>query len=338
MSNGGVNVGVVGLGYWGPNLVRNFVQTNHGKVTWVCDSVPQHYERMQKLYPWIKTTSNYEEMLGAADIDAVAIATPPPQHYQMTKTALEHGKHVLVAKPMSETVAEAQELVNLSRKTDLVLMVDHTFIYSSSVRKLKQFVTEGTLGDIYFFDSVRVNPWLSITGPEISVIRDLASHDMSIMIYLFESAPTVTSLIARDDGSGLVGLSYISLDVDKRILGHIFVNRLSPLKIRRTMVGGAKGLVLYDDTEISDKVKIYEQTFQFNTAVENPQTPTNRLGGVYIPALEQYEPLSAEAQHFIDSILEQAVPVTDGEFGLKVVRLLEQCEEMARIQLQGESS
>jgi len=338
MRNEAVNVGVVGLGYWGPNLVRNLALTNHGRVTWVCDSVPQHCERMQKLYPWIKTTTSYEEVLSATDIDAVAIATPPPQHYQMTKTALEHGKHVLVAKPVSETAEEAQELVNLSRKTGLVLMVDHTFIYSSSVRKLKQFVSEETLGDIYFFDSVRVNPWLSMTGPEISVIRDLASHDMSIMVYLFDTAPTVTSLIARDDGSGLVGLSYVGLDVGNRVLGHIFVNRLSPLKIRRTMVGGAKGLVIYDDTEISDKVKLYEQTFRFNTAAENPQTPTNRLGGVYIPALEQYEPLYAEAQHFIDSILEQAVPVTDGEFGLKVVRLLEQCEEMARVQLQGEPS
>ncbi len=338
MRNEAVNVGVVGLGYWGPNLVRNFAQTNHGKVTWVCDSVPQHCERTQKLSPWVKTTSNYEEMLSATDIDAVAIATPPRQHYQMTKTALEHGKHVLVAKPMSETSEEAQTLVNLSRKTGLVLMVDHTFIYSSSVRKLKQFISEGTLGDIYFFDSVRVNPWLSITGPEISVVRDLASHDMSIMVYLFESAPIITSLITRDDGSGLVGLAYVGLDVDNRVLGHIFVNRLSPLKIRRTMVGGAKGLVIYDDTEISDKVKLYEQTFQFNTAVENPQTPTNRLGGVYIPALEQYEPLYAETQHFIDSILEQTVPVTDGEFGLKVVQLLEQCEEMARVQFKGESS
>lgn len=338
MSNESVKIGVVGLGYWGPNLARNFVLTNGGEVTWVCDTMPQRCERMKKLYPWLKTTNSYEEMLHAADIDAVAIATPPRQHYQMARTALELGKHALVAKPMTETVAEAQELVNLSHKADRVLMVDHTFIYSSSVRKLKQFISNGTLGEIYFFDSVRVNPWLSITGPEISVIRDLASHDISIMVYLFDSTPSVISLITRNHGSGPVSLSYISLDIDRQILGHIFVNRLSPLKIRRMMVGGAKGLVLYDDTETSDKVKLYEQTFQFNTDTENPQTPTNRLGGVYIPALEQYEPLQAEAQNFIDSILSKTVPITDGEFGLKVVQVLSRCEELSKLQLQGDSS
>jgi len=335
MSNESIKVAVVGLGYWGPNLVRNFIQTDGGEVTRVCDIVPERCARMQKLYPWVKATNRYEEILQAKDVDAVAIATPPSEHYAMARAALELGKHVLVAKPMTETMKDALELVAFSEKVHQILMVDHTFAYSSSVRMLKQFMSNNTLGDIYFFDSVRVNPWLSITKPHISVIRDLAAHDISIMVYLFDSVPKVTSIIAKDDGSGLIGLAYISLDVNDRVLGHIFVNRLSPLKIRRTMLGGSKGLVLYDDTETSDKVKLYEQSFQFNAFEEDPHTPTNRLGGVYIPVLEAREPLQVEAQHFVDSILRQTLPITGGEFGLKVVQVLTRCEELAQAQLQG---
>jgi len=332
-----LTIGVAGLGYWGPNLTRNFVQSERSKVTWVCDYSPQRCQRMQKLYPWVQVTDNFEQMLDAPDIDAVAIATPPPQHYQMVKEALEHGKHVLVAKPMTETVKQAEELVQIATKNNLTLMVDHTFVYSSAVRKIKQLIINGTLGDIFYFDSVRVNPWLSMTGPEISVIRDLATHDISIVVYLFDTEPEVTALTAMNDGNDLVGLSYISLKINERVLGHIFTNRLSPLKIRRTMVGGAKGLVLYDDTEISDKIKLYEQTLQFDAESENPHTPTNRLGGVYIPALDAYEPLQAEAQHFIDSVLKQTPPITDGEFGLKVMRVQERCEELACAQIKGTS-
>lgn len=335
MSNESVKIGVIGLGYWGPNLVRNFAQTDGGEVTWICDIVPQRCARMQKLYPWVKTTNRYEDILHAKDVDAIAIATPPSEHYAMARAALELGKDVLVAKPMTETMKDALELVALSQKVQQILMVDHTFVYSSSVRMLKQFMSSNTLGDIYFFDSVRVNPWLSMTKPHVSVIRDLAAHDISIMVYLFDSIPRVTSITAMDDGSGLIGLAYISLDVNSQVLGHIFVNRLSPLKIRRTMLGGSKGLVLYDDTETSDKVKLYEQSFQFNAFEEDPHTPTNRLGGVFIPVLEAREPLQVETQHFVDSILRQTPPVTDGEFGLKVVQVFTRCEELAQAQLQG---
>ena len=317
-----VGIGVVGLGYWGPNLVRNFSEVDNCKVTMACDSDEERLKRIQTRYPFIEGTTKYEDLVNASEIDAVAIATPVSTHYELVRKALERGKHVLVEKPMCATVREAKSLIEIAQDNSKILMVDHTFLYTASVRKIKEFVSNGELGDLHYFDSVRIN--LGLFQPDVNVVWDLGPHDFSIANYVIGEEPVSVSVLGKDvDNSNVACMAYITLKFGSGIIAHIHVSWLSPVKVRRIIVGGSKKMIIYDDVEPTEKVKVYDTSVQFDYAKENSLQPTYRLGDIHVPRLEQKEALWVEATHFVDCILNGRKPLTDAEAGLAVVRLLE---------------
>lgn len=321
-----VNVAVVGLGYWGPNLVRNFIEVKNCNLVAVCDQDEGRLERINKRYPSIGLKTDYKDIVNAPDIDAVAIATPVFTHYELAARALEAGKHVLVEKPISAGSEEAKSLIEIARENNRVLMVDHTFLYTGSVKKTKELISRGELGDLYYFDSVRIN--LGLFRSDVNVIWDLAAHDISIVQYLIGEEPVTVSAVGRDfDNNGIPCMAYITLGYRSGVIGHIHVSWLSPVKVRRIIVAGSQEMVIYDDVEPTEKVKVYDAAVQFDHSKESPLQPTYRLGDINIPKVDQKETLLAVAEHFVDCILTGKKPLTDGEFGLSVVKVLEACDD-----------
>lgn len=324
MTNRKVNLAIVGLGYWGPNLVRNFSEVENCKVVAACDLDQKKLKPIVKKYPTIEITTRYEELVSSPDVDAIALATPVITHYELAKQALERRKHVLVEKPLCANVKEAKSLVEIAQHNNKILMVEHTFLYTSSVQKTQELIRKGELGKLHYFDSVRIN--LGLFRPDVDVIWDLAPHDISIANYLIGEEPTSVSALGKDlDNNNIACIAYIILRYRRDIIAHIHVSWLSPVKIRRIIIGGSKKMIIYDDVEPTEKIKVYDRGIQFDYSKENPLQPTYRLGDIYIPRLEQKEPLLVEAEHFIDCILTNKKPLTDALFGLSVVKVLEAC-------------
>lgn len=319
-----IRIGVIGYGYWGPNLVRNFIETSETKVVAVADMKQDRLDLVQRRYPGVEVTNDYRDILKNPTIDAVAISTPVSTHFTLALEALQAGKHVLVEKPMTRTSQEALRLIDEADRRNLVLMVDHTFVYTSAVRKIHELIEKGSLGDIYYYDSTRVN--LGLFQQDVDVIWDLAVHDLSIMDYIFRESPSEVSATGISHVSGAAeNIAYVTAFYESSLIAHLNVNWLSPVKIRRTLIGGSKRMIVYDDIETSEKVKIYDKGVVVKNGSESlyKLLVSYRSGDVYVPQIDVTEALRVEAQHFADCIRNAKTPITDGHAGLRVVSVLE---------------
>ncbi|WP_071189904.1 Gfo/Idh/MocA family oxidoreductase [Trichormus sp. NMC-1] len=317
-----IKIGVIGYGYWGPNLVRSFADVAGAEVIAVSDFQVDRLAKVQSRYPAIQLTTNSQDLFADPKIDA--IATPVSTHYDLALAALQAGKHVLVEKPMTVSSEQAMRLIDEAQKRNLVLMVDHTFVYTGAVRKMQELVATKAIGDVYYYDSVRVN--LGLFQHDVNVIWDLAVHDLSIMDYVLPSKPYAVSATGMSHvSSEPENIAYLTLFFDNNLIAHIHVNWLAPVKVRRTMLGGSQKMVCYDDLEPSEKIRVYDKGITVNGSPENvyQMLVGYRTGDMWSPKLDMTEALQTEALHFIDCIRQGHRPITDGEAGLRVVRILE---------------
>jgi len=322
-----MKVAVIGVGYWGPNLIRNFLSLDEVENVIACDRDESQLAKMRKRFTGIETATDYEEVLTRDDVAVVAIATPVSMHFEIAKKSLLAGKHCWIEKPMTESSAEAEELIEIAARQSLKIFVDHTFIYTGAVRKMKEIITSGRLGEIYYFDSVRVN--LGLFQHDVNVIWDLAPHDLSIMDYLLEKRPLAVSAVGSCHvGNGLEDIAYLTLMFENNLLAHFHVNWLAPVKIRKTLIGGTKSMIVFDDLETSEKLKIYDKGIEVTNREGVYETLVQyRTGDMLSPKISQVEALTVATEHFIDCILNDKTPVTDGIAGLNVVRILEASTE-----------
>jgi predicted dehydrogenase len=320
-----LRVGVIGYGYWGPNIVRNFDGLEKAEVVGVCDKSQKSLERLRRTYPNIPVTTDFNEMLISTEVDAVAVVTPVWTHYELAKTALENGKHVFVEKPFTYTSAQAEELINLAERKNLQIMVDHTFLFTGAVKRIRQLVDDGTLGDLYYYDSTRVN--LGLFQHDVNVIWDLAPHDLSIMDYLIDQRPEAVVATGACHLNGLADTAFITLYYSNNLIGHLNVNWLSPVKVRTTLIGGEKKMLVWNDLEADEKLKVYDRGVQVGSGeAVYQQLVSYRTGDMWSPNVEQVEALKLEASYFVDCIRNSKKPFNDGAAGLRVVRMLEAAE------------
>ena len=323
-----MKIGVVGLGYWGPNLVRNFISTSNVDGVSCYDLDPTRLDFVAKRFPNVQIKKSYDELLNS-EIDAVVLATPVSTHFSLGMKALECNKHLLIEKPMAATVSECEQLIELAQKKNLILMVDHTFVYTVAVRKIQEIVTLGDIGDVYYFDSVRVN--LGLFQHDVNVLWDLAPHDLSIMTYLLDRKPTAISAVGVHHINGIEDVAYLAVHFDAGLIAHFHVNWLAPLKIRRILIGGSKKMIVYDDMEPSEKVKVYDKGVEITTREGIYSTLVQyRTGDMFAPKLDNSEALSLLAKEFVDAIMKNRQPITDGKAGIDVVRILEAAEKSLR--------
>jgi predicted dehydrogenase len=318
-----LRIGVIGFGYWGPNIVRNFSTANGSEVTMVCDMNQQTLKKVKKAYPQINVTDNIDELIKKPEVDAIAICTPVFTHHDLAKKALEEGKSVFLEKPFTYTVAEAEDLVELAAKNNLKLMVDHTFLYTGAVRKIRQLIDDGILGNLYYFDSVRVN--LGLFQHDVNVVWDLAPHDISIMDYIIGEKPqAVVATGASHFGRGLEDIAYLTFYYDHNIIAHINVNWLSPVKVRTTLIGGEKKMLVWNDLEPDEKIKIYDKGVKVKTKEGQYNLLVDyRSGDMWAPKVEQTEALKLMAEKFVDYVKNGGTVVNDGIAGLNNVKMLE---------------
>ena len=322
-----MRVGVIGYGYWGPNLVRNLAQTDGVDVVWCADQRAECRNLARKRHPQLNVTPNADDLFKDETLEAVAVATPLATHYSLVKPALEHGKHVLVEKPMAASVREGEELMALAQKKGLVLMVDHTFIYTGAVRKIKEIIGVGELGNLYYFDSVRVN--LGLFQHDSDVLWDLAPHDLSILTHLVKERPKCVSAVGSDHtGSGFVDMAYLTVHFPNHFIAHVHVNWLSPVKIRQVLISGDRRMLVYNDMEPSEKVRVYDSGVTVTTREGIYGTLVDyRTGDMWAPKLEFREALATECAHFVECVRLKKMPWTNAEAGLMVVRLLEAADQ-----------
>jgi predicted dehydrogenase len=319
-----IGIGVIGFGYWGPNLVRNFSELQKTKVLTICDARQERLKNAQTRYVGIETTSDYNDLINHPGIDVIVIATPVSTHYELALKALKNGKHVFVEKPLTMTSEQGLHLIDEAAKRNLVLMVDHTFIYTGAVRKIKELMLNDGIGQILYYDSVRVN--LGLFQSDINVVWDLAVHDLSIMDYVLETEPVAVSATGMSHVNGKPeDVAYLTLFFNSNLIAHIHTNWLSPVKVRSTLIGGDKKMIVYDDIEPSEKIKVYDKglVLQNNGEGVYQEIAGYRTGDMWAPKLDATEALKTEALHFIECIEKGQSPVTDGAAGLKIVRILE---------------
>lgn len=321
-----LNVGVIGYGYWGPNIVRNFNGIEGSRVQLICDGNQNALNRAKKAHPYINTTDTWQDVVSSPDIDIVAVITPVSTHFELAKNALLNGKHIFVEKPFTATVAQAEELIELADKKKLKIMVDHTFIFTGAVRKMNQLINESVLGDLYYYDSTRVN--LGLFQKDVNVIWDLAPHDFSIMDYLIKERPVAISACGKAHVNGMEDTAYITVHFSNKMIAHFNVNWLSPVKLRTTLVGGEKKMLVWNDLEADEKLKIYDK----GVDVKNAEGVYNllvsyRSGDMWAPKVQQIEALKMEAEYFLACITNDEIPVNDGHSGLRVVKMLASCDE-----------
>jgi predicted dehydrogenase len=321
-----VRVGVIGYGYWGPNIVRNLHSLDTAQIIAVCDRNPSALKRASRVDPRIRLTTEFSEVLQAPDIDAIAVVTPVWTHYDLTKAALENGKHVFVEKPFTSTPSQAEELIELAESKNLKIMVDHTFLFSGAVRKIRQIVDEGTLGPLYYFDSTRVN--LGLFQHDISVVWDLAPHDLSIMDYLIREKPEAVVATGGAHLNGYADMAFITIYFPRNIIAHVNVNWLSPVKVRTTRLGGEEKMLVWNDLEADEKIKVYDKGVKLTGGQGVWDLLVSyRSGDVFAPKCDQTEALKVELEYFVDCILNDRVPTNDGAAGLRVVKLLQAAEQ-----------
>jgi predicted dehydrogenase len=324
---GQLAVGVIGCGYWGPNLVRNFSENTRSRVAAVADRRSDRLEAIESRVPGAMLTDSYEELLGSEQIEAVAVTTPVSTHFEIARAALMAGKHVLVAKPLTASVPEADALIELAAENDRTLMVDHTFVYTGAVRQMRRMIEEGSLGELYYFDSVRVN--LGLFQHDVNVIWDLAAHDFAILAYLFDVEPrSVAAIGACHSSYGMEDVAYVTIAYEDRLIAHCHVNWLSPVKIRQTLLGGSERMLVWDDVNVDEKLKVYDRGIEIPPEGEHDPryyeiAVKYRIGDCWIPTLESHEALALEVDHFIDCIRSGETPITGGEVGRRVVGMLE---------------
>src|SRR5438270_7860793 len=327
---GATTVGVIGCGYWGPNLLRNFAENEAAELRWICDADEARLAAMGRRYPAAQTTTDYQKLLADPKLDAIAVVTPVATHFQIGKAVLLAGKHLLVEKPLTATEREAQELNDLADRNQRTLMVDHTFIYTGAVRKMKELVSSGELGDLLYFDSIRIN--LGLFQRDINVLWDLAPHDLSIMDFLIDRQPQAISALGSSHiERGIENIAYLVMLFPDEFIAHFHFNWLAPVKIRRTMIAGSSKMILYDDIEPTEKVRVYDKGVTANRVgdreVDYQTFVSYRTGEVWAPKLDSTEALRYVVAEFLDSIREGRKPLTDGYAGLRVVRLLEAAQQ-----------
>lgn len=317
-----IRIGIIGYGYWGPNLVRNFVGADGAVVSLISDLDQSALKRAQAAHPTIKTTPNDSDIILSPEIDAVVIATPVSTHYELSRRALENGKHIFVEKPFTTSVQHAEELIELADKMNLKIMVDHTFLFTGAVKKIKQLIDEEVMGRLFYFDSIRIN--LGLLQKDSNVIWDLAPHDLSIMDYLIGSNPVAIAATGTAHINGFEDVAYVTIFYPDNLIAHLSINWLSPVKIRMTMIGGQKKMLVWNDLLADEKLKIYDRGVEVETKEESYHARINyRSGDVWIPRLEQSEALKIEAQYFVDCVENNVTAINDGVAGLRVVRMLE---------------
>jgi len=321
-----IRMGVIGYGYWGPNIVRNFNSLDGSTVVAVSDLNEGALKKAQKAFPHLRITTQNDELINATDIDVVAIVTPVFTHFELAQKALKMGKHILVEKPFTCTTAQAEELIDLAEKKNLKIMVDHTFLFTGAVRKIKQLIEDGTLGDLCYFDSTRVN--LGLFQHDVNVVWDLAPHDLAIMDFLIKEKPTAVVATGESHFNGMEDISYITIYFPNKIIAHINVNWLSPVKIRTTLIGGLKKMLVWNDLNPDEKIKVYDKGVDIKTknGVYNLLV-SYRSGDMWAPQIEQGEALRLLAETFIGCISNGKTPINDGLAGLRVVRMLEAADK-----------
>jgi predicted dehydrogenase len=314
--------GVIGYGYWGPNIVRNLRALEGCQVVGICDPSPAARKRIQSAHPGVPVYSDSKELIGSPEVDAIAVITPVWTHYELAKAALENGKHVFVEKPFTSNVAQAEELINLAEQKNLKIMVDHTFLFTGAVRKIRKLLDEGVLGKLYYYDSTRVN--LGLFQHDCNVIWDLAPHDLSIMNYLLTADAEAISATGQTHLNGHEDIAFITAYFPEKMIAHINVNWLSPVKVRTTLIGGEKKMLVWNDLEADEKLKVYDK----GVDVKSQEGVYNllvsyRSGDMWAPQIEQLEALRIELGYFVECVKKSEAPFNDGRAGLKVVRMLE---------------
>jgi len=328
-----IKIGIIGYGYWGPNIARNFNACDNAQLVSICDLDEERLKRAKSSYPFIKDYTDPYELMKSDQIDAVAVVTPVYTHYELAKFALECDKHIFVEKPFTSKVSQGKELIKLAEKKGLKIMVDHTFLFTGAVRKMKKIIDSGELGNLFFYDSVRVN--LGLFQHDINVIWDLAPHDFSIMNYLVDKKPVAVSAWGRGHFENrLEDISYVGVHFeDKGFIAHFHVNWLSPVKIRKTLISGDKKMLVWDDLSSDEKVKIYDKGVRVeNTDTIHKLLVSYRSGDMYVPKLDNTEALKVEAQYFIECIEKDKQPFNDGVAGLEVVKILAASDESLKRQ------
>ena len=321
-----INMGIIGYGYWGPNIVRNFSVLEGARVSSICDGNQQALNRARKSYPNSAVTQDCNDILNSTEIDAVAVITPVSTHFELAKKALENGKHVFVEKPFTATAAQAEELIALAERKKLTIMVDHTFLFTGAVNKIKEHIKMKTLGELYYYDSVRVN--LGLFQHDVNVIWDLAPHDFAIMDYLVEERPMAVSACGKAHVSSMEDTAFVTLQFNNNMIAHFNVNWLSPVKVRTTRIGGEKKMLVWNDLEADEKIKIYDKGVEVKSKEATYRMLVNyRSGDMYAPRVEPVEALKLETQYFVRCIEKNETPINDGHAGLRVVKMLEACSE-----------
>src|SRR6202021_2810635 len=325
VNDGVLRMGVIGYGYWGPNIVRNFHGQDKSRVVAVCDQSPKSLERVRHAFPDMRTTRDCRELLTSPDIDAVAVVTPVWTHFELAKTALENGKHVFVEKPFTCTTAQGEELIELAERKHLKIMVDHTFLFTGAVKRMKEMIDDGTLGDLYYYDSTRVN--LGLFQHDVNVLWDLAPHDLSIMDYLIKEKPEAVVATGERHLNGVADIAFMTLYYPGNMIGHINVNWLSPVKVRTTLIGGEKKMLVWNDLEADEKLKIYDKGVQMSGDGVYQLLVSYRSGDMWAPRVEQVEALKLEAAYFVDCIVNDKKAFNAGAAGVPVVQVLEAADQ-----------
>jgi predicted dehydrogenase len=321
-----VNFGVVGYGYWGPNVVRNLTSLDGSQVLAIAELSPTARQRAQRAHPGIRVTADASEVTGSPEIDAVAVITPVWTHYELAKAALENGKHVFVEKPFTSNREQGEKLIELARRKNLTIMVDHTFLFTGAVRKISQLLDEGALGKLYYYDSTRVN--LGLFQHDINVLWDLAPHDLSIMDYLIKTSPEAIVATGEKHLNCHEDVAYMTLYFPEKVIAHINVNWLSPVKVRTTLIGGEKRMLVWNDLEADEKIKVYDKGVNItNREGLYDLLVSYRSGDMWSPQLEQVEALRQELAYFVECVSNNHEPFNDGCAGLRVVKMLEAASE-----------
>ncbi|MFW5879281.1 MAG: Gfo/Idh/MocA family protein [bacterium] len=327
MKNSKIKLAIIGYGYWGPNLARNFNNVEDCEVSYVVDNRQERLSLVKKNYPAIKVTTNFEETIKDNNVDAVVIATPVFSHYEQAKKALNHGKHVMIEKPMTDSIDTAQELIELASKNNRILMVDHTFLYTGAVRKIKELKEKGELGKIEYIDSIRIN--LGLFQGDVNVLWDLAPHDISIINFILNEKPhSINTTGISHTKNDIENIVYLTMHYPSGLIAHINCSWSSPVKLRHMLIGGDKKMIVYNDLEPTEKVKVYNTGYEVKSDEDKRKLLVDyRTGDISIPKLSHKEALLSVAEDFVNSVKNNTRPISNGDIGLSVVETLEKASK-----------
>ncbi|MBV8206118.1 MAG: Gfo/Idh/MocA family oxidoreductase, partial [Acidobacteria bacterium] len=324
-----IRIGIIGYGYWGPNVARNICTHPGLRLAAICDQNREALRRAGQAHPTVELTTNAEDITGSPQVDAVAIITPVWAHYDLARAALQNGKHVFVEKPFTSTGSQAEELIAIAERRGRIIMVDHTFLFTGAVRKIRELIDAGHLGELYYYDSLRVN--LGLFQHDVNVVWDLAPHDLSIMEYVINDEPEAIIATGEKHVNGHEDVAFITVYFPRQVIAHINVNWLSPVKVRTTLIGGTKKMLVWNDLEADEKVRIYDKGVQVTSQEGLYNLLVNyRSGDMWVPKLEQAEALRLELNYFVDCVTHCETPFNDGMAGLRVVRMLEAASQSLR--------